>query len=236
MLATDLKLPAALSDLSARYPLTRITVPVGPRSWEITAVQDQDALIESVQTEDDLAAFPFGLMLWASAIGLAERLAEEPSLVAGKRVLELGAGVGVPGLVAASLGAAVTQTDYQEDALNLARHNARANDIRNITVRQGDWRGFFTDGLPYDLVIASDVLYERTLHAPLAALLPKLIASDGAILLSDPLRTQAMEFMEKKIEASGEWAIAYEGRRVTVPVEPPETKDIALIWLRPEPK
>jgi predicted nicotinamide N-methyase len=173
-------------------------------------------------------------MLWASAICLSERLTEKPSLVAGKRVLELGAGVGLPGLVAASLGARVTQTDYQEDALNLARHNARVNGVEDIIVRPGDWRDFFTEGLPYDVVIASDVLYERTLHAPLAALLPKLVTHGGAILLSDPLRPQAMEFLEKHVEASGEWAVAYEGRRVTIPGEPPEIKDTALICLSPE--
>jgi predicted nicotinamide N-methyase len=221
-------------DLAARYPLVDIVVPIGGRTWRITAVQDQDALIRSVQTEADLAAFPFGLMLWASAVGLAERLVEEPALVTGKRVLELGAGVGLPGLVAASLGAAeVSQTDYQDDALNLLRHNAAANSIDNITIRQGDWRDFFTNGLPYDLVIASDVLYERTLHAPLAALLPELIAPDGAILLSDPLRPQAMEFLEKQIEADGAWHVTYEGRRVRVPGPTPEIKDTALIWLRP---
>ncbi|MES2459668.1 MAG: methyltransferase domain-containing protein [Armatimonadota bacterium] len=226
-------MPGAAADLADRYPLTEVPVPVGGRVWSITAVQDQDALVESVRTEEDLATFPFGLMLWAAAIGLAERLTEEPSLVAGKRVLELGAGVGLPGLVAATLGAAeVTQTDYQEDALELARRNARANRIHNIAVRQGDWRRFFTDGLPYDLVIASDVLYERTLHAPLAALLPRLIAPHGAILLSDPLRPQAMEFLEKQIESGGAWNVAYEGRRVTMPGDKPETKDIALIWLR----
>jgi predicted nicotinamide N-methyase len=223
-------------DLAARYPLTEVTVPVYGQTWRIIAVQDQDALIESVRTEEDLAAFPFGLMLWAAAIGIAERLAEEPALVAGKRVLELGAGVGLPGLSAAALGATVTQTDYQDDALNLARYNAQANRIHSITVRPGDWRDFFTDGLPYDLVIASDVLYERTLHEPLAALLPELVAPNGAILISDPLRPQALEFLEKQIEAQSAWQVSYEGRRVTVPGKPPEIKDIALIWLRPKPE
>jgi predicted nicotinamide N-methyase len=219
-----------------RYPLVEIDVPIEQQIWKITAVEDQDALIESVQTEEDLEAFPFGLMLWASAIGLAERLVAEPALIKKKRVLELGAGVGLPGLAVAALGASeVTQTDYQEDALDLARHNAVTNGIGTICVRQGDWRDFFTDSLPYDLVIASDVLYERTLHEPLAALLPKLVAPDGAILLADPIRPQSLEFLEKHIETTGKWHVTYEGRRATVPGEKPESKDIALIWLHPMP-
>jgi hypothetical protein len=66
--------------------------------------------------------------------------------------------------------------------------------------------------------------------------LPKLVTYGGAILLSDPLRPQAMEFLEKHVEASGDWSVTYEGRRVTVPGEPAETKDTALICLSLEPK
>ena len=219
--------------MAARYPLTEIDVSVRGRTWKISAVQDQETLLEGVQADADLDTFPFGLMLWGSAIGLAERLSEETGLVAAKRVLELGAGVGLPGLAAAALGAAeVTQTDYQEDALDLARYNAAVNGIENIIVRQGDWHDFFTDSLPYDLVIASDILYEKTLHAPLATLLPKLIAPGGAILIADPLRPQALEFLEKRIEADKSWRVTCEGRRILVPGSPPENKDIALIWLR----
>lgn len=219
--------------LAARYPLEEARLSIGGRTWRITAVEDQDALIAQVKTDADLQAFPYGLMLWASALGLAERLAEEPSLIAGKRVLELGAGVGLPGIAAAALGASeVIQTDYQDEALALARHNAAANGVQDrIRLRHGDWRSFFTDGLPFDVVIGSDLLYERSLHAPLADLLPRLVTPDGLILISDPLRPQALEFLERRIEADALWDLAFEGRAVLMPGEK-KKKDIALCWAR----
>ena len=77
-----------LADLAARYPLTEMALSIGGRRWTLTSVEDQDALIDGAQTEADLAHFPYGLLLWESALGLAERLAAEPGLVRGKRVLE----------------------------------------------------------------------------------------------------------------------------------------------------
>jgi predicted nicotinamide N-methyase len=220
--------------MGRRLPLVEMTVSVGGRDWGLTLVRDQDALVDQVQSEEDLANFPYGLMLWPSALGLAEALATDEaakSAVAGRRVLELGCGVGLAGLAARALGGAesVTQTDYQPDALALAAHNARANEVVGVTVRPGDWR-VFPDLGRFDLVIGSDVLYERSLHSTLADLLPRLIAPGGAVLLSDPLRPQALEWLERQ-EKAGRWRVEIaSGRRVAFE---DEDKEIALFWLRP---
>jgi predicted nicotinamide N-methyase len=224
------------------YPLVDVAPRVGGRTWTITAVQDQDALIESVRTDEDLAAFPYGLMLWASAIGLAERIAEQPELVRGKHVLEIGTGVGLPGLVARALGAVrVAQTDYQETALALARRNATQNGLAGLVEhRLADWRDFPPDLLSaFDVVLGSDVLYERTLHDPLADLLPRLIrpgGDDALILVSDPLRPQALAFIEQQERTMPPgWRVDVEGRRACVPglSGAGAVQDIALFFLRP---
>jgi predicted nicotinamide N-methyase len=217
-----------MKELAQRYPLVDLTIPAAGRSWRLTAAQDQDALLEAVQTEEDVANFPYGLMLWPSAIGLAEWLARSPSTVQGKHVLEIGAGVGLAGLAARMLGAEVTQTDFQADALTLCRHNAACNGIDGVRVMRGDWRDFPSDLAPCEMVLGSDVLYERSLHPALESLLPRLIVPGGQIVLSDPLRPQALEFIGR-FEARVGWKMTMEG--MIVPWEGAD-KDIALFLLK----
>lgn len=208
------------------YPLVTQSLHAAGRAWEIACVTDQDALMAQVQTDDDLANFPFGVLLWASAHALALRLAEEPALVAGKRVLELGAGVGYVGLVAAHLGATeVVQTDYHEGCLALCRQNIVCNGVQNVRVERGDWRTWPSELHGFDLVLGTDILYERSLHPALTALLPQL---GKTLLLADPIRPAALEFVEQR-EAEG-WTVRTEPRRLTwIDGE----KDTMLLWLTP---
>lgn len=201
-----------LAQFVQQYPLKVSLLTFAGYRWEIVAVANQNILLDSVQTEEDLANFPFGLLLWASAIGLAQWLAKHSEIVLGKPCLELGAGVGVAGLVAHQIGGIVTQTDYQESTLVLCRENARRNAVQT-TICAADWRDFPTNLLGFPVVIASDILYERTLHPVLEALLPRVVAPEGVLILSDPWRPQAIEFLER-IEASGVWELAFDEEQV----------------------
>jgi predicted nicotinamide N-methyase len=180
--------------------LTPALVHTGGRDWNLLRVKDQDALIAQVQTDEDLENFPFGLMLWASAVALAEAIPPGE----GRRLLELGAGVGLAGLVAQAKGWRVTQTDYDSRALALCGQNAARNDVTGIEIRAGDWRDFpedLTSG--FDLVVGADILYERSLHPALQELLPRF---GCPILIADPLRPQATAFLTR-IETDG-WRAA----------------------------
>src|SRR5579871_2173326 len=92
------------------FPLVTSRIVIGGRAWQITAVQNQEALLDAVDTLENM---PYGFLLWESAIGLGRYLAANPALVADRQALELGCGVGLVGLIARRLGARVRQTDHQ---------------------------------------------------------------------------------------------------------------------------
>lgn len=69
-----------------------------------------------------------GARVWAVAHSLCSMLVEKPALVQHKTVLEIGAGTGLCGILAAKLGAAqVTLTDYEGPVLRLLRESVAAN-------------------------------------------------------------------------------------------------------------
>ncbi|MGE5265904.1 MAG: class I SAM-dependent methyltransferase [Deltaproteobacteria bacterium] len=188
-------------------PLEILTVEAGGRSYRIEAVRDHERLLAAA---GDCEPFPFGVLLWESAIVLGDVLAEGASMK-DVSVLELGAGTGVAGLVAASLGAVVVQTDYSCEALALCRWNAAANGMSGIDVRWVDWRNWHGDDM-FDVVIAADILYEPELYSDIAGVLETVVRPGGAVLMTDPGRIHAPRFWVE-LERAG-WAVTAERRMV----------------------
>lgn len=143
---------------------------------------------------------PYWAALWPGSYALADYQAELGSL-AGKRVLELGCGLALNGILAAMLGAEVTVTDWFREAMALAQANAALNGVQLHTVWM-DWNTPPTDQR-YDLVLGADLLYERRNHAPILAALPILLAPGGVALLSDPGRPHLPAFRADL--AAGAW-------------------------------
>jgi len=113
-----------------------------------------DALIDERAFERD-EFLPYWAELWPASLALAEAL---PSNLAGRRVVELGCGLGAPSLVAAARGADVTALDWADDAVELLRENACRNGLA-LTVERRDWRQPSQER--FELALAADVLYER---------------------------------------------------------------------------
>lgn len=157
-------------------------------------------------------------------MALARHVSEErfAECLAGRRVIELGCGVGLPSVAALAHGFEVTATDYYCSALDFASYNARVNLGLRPETRLLDWYAPETKGLGlFDLVLAADVLYEPRNVPALAALIPTLLTSGGEILLADPRRKDAPIFLEKMRESgfrasTAECVIPSGRRRITV--------------------
>ena len=153
---------------------------------------------------------PYWAVLWRSGVALAREVAEAD--LAGRRVVELGCGLGVPSLAAARGGADVLATDADEEALELLERNARENGL-GVATAQVEWEtpGDLVARAPFDLVLAADVLYERTSVSLLASLLPRLA---GEVWLADPGRPALEPFLDL---ARRQWSIAiHEREMVTI--------------------
>jgi predicted nicotinamide N-methyase len=150
---------------------------------------------EELIDEDDYARderLPYWAELWPSARVLAGAIAA--GRPAGRRVLELGCGVGLPAVVAALAGAQVLATDWYAEALAFTRANAAAAGARLETILL-DWGRPAPELLaraPFDLVVGADLLYEERNGRALARLLPRLLPPGGEALIADPRRPHAL--------------------------------------------
>jgi len=154
---------------------------------------------------------PYWSVLWRSGVALGRELAGEP--LAGRRVLELGCGLGVPSLVAARAGAEVLATDESAEALELLERNARANELELATARI-DWNaaGELVAAGPFDLVLAADVLYQLPKIYEMLALLPRL---GPEVWIANPGRSMAQVFLDR---APRHWSVETSGGEEVVQI------------------
>jgi len=205
--------------LRGRTGLSESVVEVGDRTYRILHPASADALIDYEDFDRD-ERLPYWAELWPSAIALARHLSGWD--LQGKRLIELGCGVGLPVVVALARGARVLATDHYEAALDFVRYNARINVGREPETALLDWHApeLECPGT-FDLVAAADVLYERRNAPALAALVPKLLAPGGEAVFADPWRRDASAFLgaieERGFRASTEdWMVEQDKRRVKV--------------------
>ena len=152
-----------------------------------------EELISEEDFEQD-ERLPYWADIWPSSTVLAGVVGTLDGR--GARALELGCGLGLVAAAAARAGFAVTATDYYEDALLFARLNVWRAAEREIAVRHVDWRAFPRDLGRFDLVIASDVLYERPYGELVANAFAATLAPGGRGLVADPGRVAAGAFVE----------------------------------------
>ena len=172
------------------FPVETINVPMGGDSWAITCLRSRDIFAATNRvSQRDLYAF----VLWESPLGYANICWHITSLYSRNECLELGAGVGLPGMVAQRLGGQIAQTDYQLDSLTLCQWNAKQNNIAT-EIFQADWRQW-PHTSRYDLIIAADILYDEVFHYYIERIFYRNLAVGGQILLADPGRQQALDFV-----------------------------------------
>jgi predicted nicotinamide N-methyase len=155
------------------------------------------------------AMWPMFGLLWPSGLQLAALMSSRPMSPSGKlpeRVLEIGCGLALASLVAHRRGADVTASDCHPLAAGFLKANLRLNHLAPMKYRHGNWASELpplarngtsklrTVGGEFDLIIGSDVLYQRDE----GALLPRFIALHASpsveVWIVDPARTNRAAF------------------------------------------
>jgi len=164
---------------------------LGTLDLELEVVADPEALITDPADEYQV---PCWAEIWPAAVALAEYLAGRD--LEGRRVLELGCGLGLPGLVAALKGAAVTFNDYHPEALEIVAVNARRLGVASrVRFNAADWRSFDL-AEEFDLILASDVMYDPRLNPHLLEIFRSNLAPGGELLVSHPSRPDTFAALE----------------------------------------
>lgn len=156
---------------------------------------------------------------WKAGLLFAELLREHPEKVSGKRVVEVGSGVGVVGIAAGEAGAAaVTLTAANDLSLSLLFTNKELNSAwmrggaagamhahQMVWDNKEDVDAVVTGYGPFDVVLGSDVVVSEAAAAQLAAVLPKLLpaGAGGATAAAADQPTKAYIAHEVRHTAGG---------------------------------
>jgi predicted nicotinamide N-methyase len=165
--------------LTRRFRTSIEDATIDERTFSILKPANSDDLIREEDFVKD-ERLPYWADVWPSSIILAGKLLELKGR--GKTALELGCGVGLSTLAATSAGFDVLSTDYYEDALDVTRANVFRNLATIARTRMVDWRHFPEDLGTFDLVFASDVLYETEYAELLPVLLRRLLVPGGGAI------------------------------------------------------
>ncbi len=139
--------------------------------------------------------------VWPASVGLCLFLEEHPHWVRNKHILELAAGLGLPGLYTAAVAKQVTITDKEEMAEIWVRQSAKHLKLTNILAKTLNWNDAIQEPLP-EVVLLSDVNYEPAVFAELKAVLEFFLRYQVTVVISTPQRLVAKPFITELLPYS----------------------------------
>ena len=161
-----------------------------PDPAEVKAVHDQSA------QSDGEVEFPYWTRIWPSAKGMAEYLLEEPHLIQNKRVVELGAGLGLPSFSVAHLAKSVVISDASRGAVQLLDINIQSIGWLHASALQIDWNNHHLPIPETDMLLLSDVCYDPSQYGRLLQLVEMYKNLGAGVRITAPQRISTGTFHE----------------------------------------
>jgi predicted nicotinamide N-methyase len=198
------------ASLRRRFRVVESTVGVAGRDIGLLHPASAEELIDERDFERD-ERLPYWAELWPSARVLAAEVTRMAG--GGRRLIELGCGAGLVSTSAALAGFDVTATDYYDDATRFARVNVWRNAKVAVADRMVDWRSMPDDLGVFDVVLASDVLYERPYGSLVAGAIARVLGPNGVAIVADPGRVGREPFLEalagRGLRIRSQYEVAY---------------------------
>lgn len=181
------------------YTTREITVTVKEQPYRLRVLSDRQQYADPDGHSRRLGISPaqwslFG-QLWPTGQVLAKTMAEID--IAGRRILELGCGIGLASLVLQRRGADVVASDIHPLAGPFLAYNSALNGLPPVHYRHFSWHEPLPSLGRFDLIIAADVLYEPGQAAALAGVIRRHARDNAEVVLSDPGRGHTGAFTRK---------------------------------------
>ena len=141
------------------------------------------------------ATWPLFGIIWASSEVLAHLMFDYE--IEGVRILEVGCGIGLASLVLNHRQADITSTDYHPEAEAFLQENTKLNNGPEIPFIRTGWGDTNTSLGTFDLIIGSDLLYERDHAADLSQFIDQHSKAQCDVIIVDPGRGQFARFSKK---------------------------------------
>jgi predicted nicotinamide N-methyase len=186
-----------MSSLRIRYQ----TLEFGTTDIHVRTLRDRQQFADDDGVAAKLgissATWPLFGIIWASGEILAHLMFDYA--VEGRRVLEVGCGIALASLVLNHRLADITATDYHPEVEQFLLENAALNKDKKIPFIRTGW-GDAASGLgEFDLVIGSDLLYERSHVKLLAGFIDQHARQHCEVILVDPGRGHHAPFSKKMV-------------------------------------
>lgn len=184
------KTKKVLKRLRKRFSVDFAPLQINDLQLNILKVTDLEQLLGGKDPFENVSEFPFWIKLWESSMVLAGLMASLPP-DPDKKILELGAGLAAPGLVASARGFQVTLSDYEPHILDFERVSAAASGLDTIDFKIIDWKKP-PEMEKFDIIIGAEILFRDEFFQPLLDVFNQYLAPEGVIYLSHDVRRKSL--------------------------------------------
>lgn len=178
------------------YDTRVITVHVGGQPYRLRVLSDRQQFADpdghGKRMGISSAQWSLFGQLWPAGRLLAQAMLDID--IQGKRILEIGCGIGLASLVLQRRGGNVVASDVHPLAESFLAYNAALNELPAVHYRQMHWDQPLPTLGEFDMIVASDVLYERNHASLLARVVERHARPCAEVVVTDPGRGNSAPF------------------------------------------